>query len=224
MIYGRIPSVDPRDGEGICLARVKSLLVVYFFIPSYSSCCQAKQSSTGQTVYALITYKFPNLSSKAVPDLQAFLKEWGASAIHPLLTFRLNCLTAVPAQWSPSRRPNRPPAPGDHHLHNSPTSSSFDVVIFQGIRCRLSCAAGESMRRPPRSTPAWRPHTAIGSASTRVGPPETTTPPHPPTPPPALIILERFLIRHAAGAAAGSAARDRSPVPTHTPLLGRQWS
>jgi hypothetical protein len=30
----------------------------------------------GEEVYALITYKFPVLSAKAVPDLQNFLKQW----------------------------------------------------------------------------------------------------------------------------------------------------
>jgi len=57
LIYGRTHAVDPREGEGFCLAR-------------------ATQRSSGEEVYALITYKFPVLSAKAVPDLQNFLKQW----------------------------------------------------------------------------------------------------------------------------------------------------
>eukprot|EP00286_Rhodomonas_abbreviata_P010786 CAMPEP_0181317864 /NCGR_PEP_ID=MMETSP1101-20121128/16697_1 /TAXON_ID=46948 /ORGANISM="Rhodomonas abbreviata, Strain Caron Lab Isolate" /LENGTH=131 /DNA_ID=CAMNT_0023425289 /DNA_START=14 /DNA_END=409 /DNA_ORIENTATION=+ len=60
LIYGRTHSVDPQEGEGICLARVK-------------------QASSGQIVYAVITYRFPILSAKAVPDLQAFLSQHVAS-------------------------------------------------------------------------------------------------------------------------------------------------
>jgi hypothetical protein len=34
LIYGRIPSVDPRDGEGICLARVMLYFVECLANPS----------------------------------------------------------------------------------------------------------------------------------------------------------------------------------------------
>ena len=54
LIYGRTHSVDPREGEGFCLARAKV---------------------TAGNVYAIITYKFPVLSAKAVPDLQNFIKQ-----------------------------------------------------------------------------------------------------------------------------------------------------
>jgi hypothetical protein len=37
---------------------------------------QVKRGSTGAFVFALITYVFPILSAKAVPDLQAWAKEW----------------------------------------------------------------------------------------------------------------------------------------------------
>jgi len=30
----------------------------------------------GEVLFALITYEFPVLSAKAVPDLQNFLKQW----------------------------------------------------------------------------------------------------------------------------------------------------
>lgn len=30
----------------------------------------------GEALFALITYEFPVLSAKAVPDLQNFLKQW----------------------------------------------------------------------------------------------------------------------------------------------------
>jgi hypothetical protein len=33
----------------------------------------------GEVMLALITYKFPVLSAKAVPDLQALLKQWVSS-------------------------------------------------------------------------------------------------------------------------------------------------
>ena len=56
LIYGRTHSVDPREGEGFCLLRTTA--------------------SAGAPVFALITYKFPVLSAKAVPDLQNFVKEW----------------------------------------------------------------------------------------------------------------------------------------------------
>eukprot|EP00293_Proteomonas_sulcata_P002131 CAMPEP_0184318976 /NCGR_PEP_ID=MMETSP1049-20130417/105876_1 /TAXON_ID=77928 /ORGANISM="Proteomonas sulcata, Strain CCMP704" /LENGTH=132 /DNA_ID=CAMNT_0026638965 /DNA_START=27 /DNA_END=425 /DNA_ORIENTATION=- len=59
LIYGRTHSVDPQDGEGICLARVK-------------------RASDGGFAYAVITYKFPVLSAKAVPELQAFMNQWVA--------------------------------------------------------------------------------------------------------------------------------------------------
>eukprot|EP00283_Hemiselmis_rufescens_P008646 CAMPEP_0173422426 /NCGR_PEP_ID=MMETSP1357-20121228/3140_1 /TAXON_ID=77926 /ORGANISM="Hemiselmis rufescens, Strain PCC563" /LENGTH=127 /DNA_ID=CAMNT_0014385453 /DNA_START=29 /DNA_END=409 /DNA_ORIENTATION=- len=57
LIYGRTHAVNPQDGEGICLARVK-------------------KGTTGANNFALITYDFPILSAKAVPDLQAWTKEW----------------------------------------------------------------------------------------------------------------------------------------------------
>uniref|UniRef100_A0A7S0VK67 Profilin n=1 Tax=Hemiselmis tepida TaxID=464990 RepID=A0A7S0VK67_9CRYP len=60
LIYGRTHAVDPSHGEGICLARVK-------------------RGATGANNFALITYQFPILSAKAVPDLQAWTKEWIAN-------------------------------------------------------------------------------------------------------------------------------------------------
>ncbi|EKX44733.1 hypothetical protein GUITHDRAFT_152952 [Guillardia theta CCMP2712] len=57
LIYGRTHSVDPRDGEGFCFAR-------------------AKRGTTGEWIYAIITYKFPVLSAKAVPELQDFMRQF----------------------------------------------------------------------------------------------------------------------------------------------------
>ncbi|KAJ1481914.1 hypothetical protein T484DRAFT_1953213 [Baffinella frigidus] len=56
MIYGRTHSIDPQEGEGIALVRTPA--------------------AAGGFVYGLVTYRFPILSAKAVPDLQAFLKQW----------------------------------------------------------------------------------------------------------------------------------------------------
>lgn len=57
LIYGRTHSVNPQDGEGICLAKVT-------------------RGTTKAITFILITYIFPILSAKAVPDLQAWAKEW----------------------------------------------------------------------------------------------------------------------------------------------------
>mmetsp|Transcript_1111 Transcript_1111/g.2568 ORF Transcript_1111/g.2568 Transcript_1111/m.2568 type:complete len:133 (-) Transcript_1111:127-525(-) len=57
LIYGRTHAVNPQDGEGICLMMVK-------------------RGTTGAKTFVLITYVFPILSAKAVPDLQNWAKEW----------------------------------------------------------------------------------------------------------------------------------------------------
>eukprot|EP00960_Hanusia_phi_P050253 760098-Hanusia_phi.AAC.3 len=62
LIYGRTHSVDPRDGEGFCFAR-------------------AKRSTTGEWIYAIITYTFPVLSAKAVPELQDFMRQFGTTLL-----------------------------------------------------------------------------------------------------------------------------------------------
>ncbi|KAJ4456515.1 hypothetical protein PAPYR_8254 [Paratrimastix pyriformis] len=52
LIYGR--RGDANQGEGICLYRF--------------------QKPSGTKCFALITYQFPILSAKAIPDLQAFVQ------------------------------------------------------------------------------------------------------------------------------------------------------
>ncbi len=43
---------------------------------------QVKKGTTGATMYALITYVFPILSAKAVPDLQTWAKEWSELCVY----------------------------------------------------------------------------------------------------------------------------------------------
>ena len=75
MIYGRTHSVDPQEGEGVALVR--------------------QPDSKGAFVFALVTYRFPILSAKAVPELQAFLKQWGAM---PACTPAFGVRAPVPAR------------------------------------------------------------------------------------------------------------------------------
>lgn len=58
LVYGR--KVDQKTGDGICVCRTKS---------------------GDKAIFVLITYAFPTLSAKAVPDLQQFCK----AHVEPLL-------------------------------------------------------------------------------------------------------------------------------------------
>ncbi len=94
--------MDPREGEGFCLARAtKPSSGTLVHVLSHSVALHASIQSTalpltwisrspwflvlllarafgiaGEVVFAVITYKFPILSAKAVPDLQNFLTKW----------------------------------------------------------------------------------------------------------------------------------------------------
>jgi hypothetical protein len=59
LIYGR--KVDQKTGDGICIWRTKN--------------------DKGSSLFMLITYAFPTLSAKAVPELQEFCK----AHVEPLL-------------------------------------------------------------------------------------------------------------------------------------------
>eukprot|EP00743_Colponemidia_sp_Colp-15_P002267 GILK01002457.1.p1 GENE.GILK01002457.1~~GILK01002457.1.p1 ORF type:complete len:149 (-),score=18.41 GILK01002457.1:111-518(-) len=54
LVYGR--RGGPEDGEGIAF-------------------CKAVRGSNGKSVFAVITYVFPTLSARAVPQLQQFVRE-----------------------------------------------------------------------------------------------------------------------------------------------------
>lgn len=91
--------MDPREGEGFCLARAtKPSSGTLIHVRSHSVALPASINSppadmdhslpgswyfcwrvfgmAGEVVFAVITYKFPILSAKAVPDLQNFLTKW----------------------------------------------------------------------------------------------------------------------------------------------------
>eukprot|EP00961_Rhodomonas_salina_P197441 2664416-Rhodomonas_salina.2 len=69
-------------------------------------CCplpQVKKSSNGQVVYGVVTYRFPILSAKAVPDLQAFMAQHGLIPSRPLSSLSSSLSLSPPSSpaWLP---------------------------------------------------------------------------------------------------------------------------